>query len=167
MKKKFHYGEHKPDRRKKTHNSKQNLFMNFFSRDYHGVLQHLDVEVVFTFPSPSPMQVFTPSFATFAFVYDGTIFKGEVNWLRTDNGTMFAETIPFNETRIGIERGAFAVATNYYGVLMFEFITENARISGVLNKLEESIQQQYSPDLYVAPTLEEIAEHLKHGFRPR
>ena len=81
---------------------------------------------------------------------------------------MFSETVPINGTRIGYARGAFAVAKNSLGGLMFVFITEGARVSGFLSNWEESAAAvEYEMFGNPIPTLEEIAAQLKLSFRPR
>ena len=146
--------------------------MNFFDGSYHEVVQTLDVEVIFTFPYPPPKQIFPPAPVTISFVDDTINYKGDVKWLCVEPRTMFSETVPFNGTRIGIARGAFAVAKNSLGGLMFEFITEGSRVSGFLSNWEEiTTAVEYTPEYEMfgnsIPTLEEIAAQLKLRFRPR
>ena len=147
--------------------------MNFFDGSYHEVDQTLDVEVVFTFPSPPPKQFFPPCPVTISFVDDNISYKGEVKWLCVEPRSKFSETVAFNGIRIGIARGAFTVAKNSLGGLIFEFTTEGARVSGFLNNWQESTSAEieYNPEYEMVgrpiPTLEEIAAQLKLRFRPR
>lgn len=141
--------------------------MSFFDGLHHEVVQTLDAEVAFSFPSPPPNQIFPPCPATISFVDDNINYKGEVKWLSVAPRSLFAETIAMNGIRVGVARGAFTVAKNSLGGLCFEFISASARVEGFLNNwVESSAVLEYSPEYEMTvPTLEEISEQLKFRFQ--
>jgi len=128
--------------------------MNFFDFTYTEVEQNFEVDVVFTFPSPHPMQTFDTLRPTVLVKEIG--FEAEIEWLSMEPRCLFRDIYPVNGVRVCLSRGTFTLAKNSNGAPMFEFAAPSGRLYGYTKK-EKLID--YNPE--TIPTLEELSASLK------